>query len=529
MAQPPYRALFVARLSNFFHRATPWQRDIWGIGSVLALEEVAEYADVLRSGAGLSDDGLKYAAASARREVVRDGGLGSEDVRSEIAALLERLSEDGKKKLQADDVLRLRHWAERCGDQYLARWGTVLGSNDPPGVELASRTVAAHLLDLGFSGNHLFSWLRAHEDADLPELLANAQEMAAAGDRTWTVLIPMLATPGKRMLSDRWLSAEDGIEWLLARGHTTSGLRINGAFCDDIVARDPWSAVERAHELVWRTKGRIDVAFTGPRSLVPADAAYVDGNDRTFLLQEPRRQVEIPNLRRPQVLYDARHYHEASALDDAIELVASMEAPNPGPAISGGWAATEALLFRPGEPGGAVLAADRMAAIVACSFGRAELMTLAFAAQEATGEFADRLRAIEDSYEKTRLMEAELRARTEISFSRATDTAALQRMVRLIDDPAGELERVREYASGTLRRLYNQRNLVMHAGSFRSCALRATMRTAPRLVGAGLDRIVRAFLDDHKPTEPLALAVRADTELSLCGRPGGRWISDLLE
>lgn len=527
--QPSYHALFVARLANFFHRATPWQRDIWGIGSVLALQEVAEYADVLESGAGLSDEGLKYTAAAAKREVARDGGLGSEEVRSEIVLLLERLAEGGKKKLEADDVLRLRHWAARCDEGYLDRWGVVLSSDDPPGVEFASRTVAAHLLDLGFSGDHLFGWLRAHEDADLPQLLDSAHEMANASDREWTVLIPMLTTPGRRMLSDRWISAEDAIEWLVARGHSTSGLRLNGAFRDQIAARDPWSAVERAHELVWRTKGRIDVAFAGPRSLVPAEVAYVDGNERIFRLQEPRRQVEIPNLRRPEVLYEARHYHEASALDDAIELVASMEGPSPGPAITGGWAAIEALLFRPGEPGGAALAADRLAAIIACSFGRAELTTLAYAAQEEGDELAERLRSVDDRYEKTRLFEAELRADKEISFTRDTDTAALGRVTRLIGDPAGELERVCEYASATLRRLYNQRNLVMHAGSFRSCALRATMRTAPRLAGAGLDRIVRAFLDERKPTAPLALAVRARIELSLLGKPGGRWITDLLE
>jgi hypothetical protein len=170
-----------------------------------------------------------------------------------------------------------------------------------------------------------------------------------------------------------------------------------------------------------------------------------------------------------------------------------------------------------------------MAAIVACSFGRAELMTLAFAAQDGDGPLAEQIRAVDDRNEKTRLMEAGIRGESAVTFSRDTDTAALRRVVKLISDPAGELGRVRAYANSTLRRLYNQRNLVMHAGSFRSCALRATMRTAPRLVGAGLDRIVRSFLDERNATEPLALAVRADLELSLSGRPGGRWISDLLD
>ena len=68
----------------------------------------------------------------------------------------------------------------------------------------------------------------------------------------------------------------------------------------------------------------------------------------------------------------------------------------------------------------------------------------------------------------------------------------------------------------------------MHAGSFRSVTLRATLRTAPSLVAAGMDRILDARLGSTS-LDPLALAARADVELGLLGTPAARRISDLLD
>lgn len=98
----------------------------------------------------------------------------------------------------------------------------------------------------------------------------------------------------------------------------------------------------------------------------------------------------------------------------------------------------------------------------------------------------------------------------------------------LIRNPRGDLGRIRGYIQDTFRRLYNQRNLVMHGGTFRSIALRATLRTAPPLVGAGLDRIVRAQLGSDRRLTALQLSARAETELDLVGSDGEAWLVDLL-
>ena len=80
---------------------------------------------------------------------------------------------------------------------------------------------------------------------------------------------------------------------------------------------------------------------------------------------------------------------------------------------------------------------------------------------------------------------------------------------------------------GSLRRLYRQRNIVLHGGSTQSVALNATLRTAAPLVGAGLDRLTHAYLVDG--VLPLALAAKAELRLGLVGARDAPSVTDLLE
>jgi hypothetical protein len=80
---------------------------------------------------------------------------------------------------------------------------------------------------------------------------------------------------------------------------------------------------------------------------------------------------------------------------------------------------------------------------------------------------------------------------------------------------------------GTLRRLYRQRNIVLHGGSTQAVGLDATLRTAAPLVGAGLDRIAHAYLVDR--ILPLALAAKAELRLGLVGTQNAPSVTGLLE
>jgi hypothetical protein len=78
-----------------------------------------------------------------------------------------------------------------------------------------------------------------------------------------------------------------------------------------------------------------------------------------------------------------------------------------------------------------------------------------------------------------------------------------------------------------MRRLYRQRNIVLHGGSPQAVALDPTLRTAAPLVGAGLDRIAHAYLADR--VLPLTLAAKAELRLALVGAQDAPPVTDLLE
>ena len=98
---------------------------------------------------------------------------------------------------------------------------------------------------------------------------------------------------------------------------------------------------------------------------------------------------------------------------------------------------------------------------------------------------------------------------------------------RLLADPRRELEQVAAAFRIGLRRLYRARNIVLHGGSMQGVALRAALRTATPLVGAGLDRLAHAMLTEG--LVPLDLAARAEVALNLVDGETGLPITDLLE
>ncbi len=67
--------LVCARLRDFFAHNAPWHRRLWGIGTVLGLREVLEYADGCLTARSRSAEGLCFVVSNTRREVGRDPGV----------------------------------------------------------------------------------------------------------------------------------------------------------------------------------------------------------------------------------------------------------------------------------------------------------------------------------------------------------------------------------------------------------------------------------------------------------------------
>ncbi|WP_152690566.1 hypothetical protein [Jiangella alkaliphila] len=96
-----------------------------------------------------------------------------------------------------------------------------------------------------------------------------------------------------------------------------------------------------------------------------------------------------------------------------------------------------------------------------------------------------------------------------------------------LNAPRTQLNDVKCIFEGVFRRLYRQRNIVVHGGNTVAIALDSALRTSAPLIGAGLDRVVHAQLIGE--LSPLDLAARAENSLSLAGDVLGPSLTDMLE
>jgi hypothetical protein len=97
----------------------------------------------------------------------------------------------------------------------------------------------------------------------------------------------------------------------------------------------------------------------------------------------------------------------------------------------------------------------------------------------------------------------------------------------LVGAPKRTLGDVNSHMKTAFRRLYRQRNILMHGGTTGSVALPTALRTAAPLIGAGLDRLTHAALAEG--VGALQLAARAQLNIDLLGGDDARHLVDLLE
>ncbi|WP_432925408.1 hypothetical protein ACQPZZ_32565 [Microbispora sp. CA-135349] len=129
--------------------------------------------------------------------------------------------------------------------------------------------------------------------------------------------------------------------------------------------------------------------------------------------------------------------------------------------------------------------------------------------------------------ERARRMARWLAAEPIVRVDDPVATAALGRMRELVAAPSVTLGRVERYLRGCFRRLYRQRNIVLHGGSTRSIALPSTVRTAGSLVGAALDRLAHGHAVSG--VAPLDMAGRAELALRVVEDADGWGPHELLD
>ncbi|WP_329564466.1 hypothetical protein OG711_38705 (plasmid) [Streptomyces uncialis] len=532
-AQDPYARHVLLRMSDFFaDERTPWPRRLWDIGSVLALEELWE-AGHWQAHSVLSPSACDWQRNELRALLGRDAGLGDKDLRKEITTLLSKPLPD-----PSPERRRLKQIIGHLRPGYLDRWAAAITVEETKRAkpERFSRTVAAHLLDLGYSPLHLRGWARELKtsQATTTDIAESAAELARARPQTFDVLVALDKVPHRELAEPlpNWLAKGQVGAWLREHGHDTAGFRTGGGFVYRLQALDPLSAADQARQLLDRMTARSEFLRNRRGGIVPLPQIWVAGHDTPVPLEPPARGVDVLSL-----VYEGHLYKVdvRGRVDDALELAAVSNRGALAPAVAGGWAAVESLLVHPddprgdGERSGKAVAADRMAAIIACSWPRAELTSLAHRHSPARPDaLSEAIAACTNNRERARLTAAALRDHGPQALAlKYTDTAAAQRMTALVNEPRKQLAEVNRAFRIAMRRLYRTRNIILHGGATQGIALDASLRTAAPLLGAGLDRIVHAFYTEN--LDPLDLAARAEVAMQLVDGETGLATVDLLE
>ncbi len=519
--------LVTTRLLDYFARRTDWQRRLWNPGTVTVLRELLEAVELLKSGY-VRPATVQELASTAQRRAGPDFGVGPKGVRSALQATLAKLQQHPLDQVSRHQLDFLLDGAET---DYLKRWGAAdRGDVAALGPESISRLLAGHLLSKGFSPDYLHRWVTWLTTNKMPHTLSDlfikAQAVAVRPTRSWEVFVPLIAIERhEQRMPPEWLDPTEATEWL-SREAPEALVRHNGGLLLEVEARDRWSAVEEAGDLIENLAARVAVGVPGSSRFEPHSEAFVAGTTAAFSLTRPRRQVDVHSLKRQNALFSAVEPTLGGRLRSAIDLVAPLETGTPGAAVAGGWAALEAVLARPDTS--SVQAAADLAALVACSFPRAELTPLAYAyLQEHDDQLSESLRQASSNLQRCTILGTAIEEGSPLGFSKPSDDAALERVRGILADPGAVLARVCSYVEEAMQRLYRQRNMVLHAGKIDSVAMSAALRTAPPLVGAGLDRLAHDALANGE-SDPLRLLARARTALNTCGRQGGPKVWDLL-
>lgn len=513
----PLENLAVVRLLEFLSDRSPWNRSLWGIGVVLALDELYECCAVTAQG-HLSDASVKRVMSSLSKRVGQHPGFTTAE---------KRLFHQHLQQLPRPDSLAhytIRQISSIVSADYLVRWGRVIASGNF-NVELFARSVAGHLLDAGFSGEYLRDFINTRIQAATPFSLAQLcndlqQEMTDSPPRDIEVLLAFGAIPRLRNgVPPSWLQGPAISDWLRHHGFDPAGVRAHAALILKVRARDLIGAAQVARSESDRYAARTLLATGHPLNRI--SKLWVVGGEAPVELDHDRRGVEVKELYREDRIFSS---DANKSVDAALELLAHLDGSSPTAAVAGGWGAIEGLLAPSNDRS---TAADNLAGLVTCSFPRAELTRLAYLVQQDYRGNYPALESAVSNRERSRTIGQMIIDGSMPTLRGLSDQAAVTRMRKLFINPKKELEVIREVISDSFHRLYRQRNLILHGGKLDSVALTPGLRTVAKLAGAGMDRVTHGHYVQN--LKPLELVAKANVTLELVDASNPLACVELLE
>ncbi len=481
------------------------------------MQEVLE-ASVAQRDSHLGPSTLQEVTATAARLAEHDPGVGALSFRNTLRGIL-LTNGSPRKELRFGglDYATLKQINDQIQEGYLDRWADALTTPAPPRAERTARAIASHMLDSGFFPDFLHRWwtlkVRYEEDVTKPlaEIIREAAALVANPAKQFRVLVTFHSplqpsTKGVRPPRN-WLTGEQVSNWLRDKQFESHGLKQQGGLLLEVSAREPESAVQAALEKAELFAARVLVTLRKEVRHLPY--AWVEGAGR-HPLQRRVRGLKIGAMQRENRVW--LESDPDGVIDPALELLAPLQLGSSSAAIAGGWAAIEALLS---EPDNRSAAAERLAAIVACAFPRAELTELSYVVEKQDPDLARELGYATTNRDRSRIVARAILEDTLPPLRDHSDMAAVARLRTLLHDPHAKLNDIQMQIKDSFARLYRLRNLVLHAGLTNAVGLPAALRTATPLVGAGIDRIVHfRYIGGIHPIELAARARIALTTLA---------------
>lgn len=142
----------ITRLFDFFGSRTAWHRRLWNVGLVLGIREVLEGSEALQSGV-LSQKAFEDLCLWVESSAGNDPGVGSPEQHGLLQKTLRSFP-----RLGSANYHILKQLLEDINHNYLKRWVTLLSAGNRASPERTARSIAAHLLDAGFSPIYLYGW-----------------------------------------------------------------------------------------------------------------------------------------------------------------------------------------------------------------------------------------------------------------------------------------------------------------------------------------------------------------------------------
>ncbi len=484
----------VARVAELFTDGTPWTQRQWQSGTLDALRHLqALVANGGREGA------KGWALGHLRGQVASDPFIPGND----RGAILKVLSVKPEKLTPVSHAARMLGELEGQLTEDYWTWATEyceslddtkqVADSAPSADELAWR-LAAHLRSSGLSGGWIVNFANFQMKFEttsqrLADVISSARRTARAGSGRWVFVIPLQSRRGFNIpTNDTFLTPRD-FEIQFAELFPRHEMPPNrGGLRFTVDAVDKYAAIEGASRSLAALLERHRSSGT-KRTLMPSATAWVDPGEWTIgLLHASMSRFRFSELDAGGG--SAVFTTLSDELEASIDLLLSANYASERSAVVTSWSALETLFADESDYGDLSVVADRAATILTCIYVRDAFERLAIGhSRNASDDLAERLRSADVS-RRAQLISEAIAANRSLSVNRVLGAVAVRRAA---DIAVPSILASQAQISNALRRLYDVRNQVVHAGVVEPYGLPVTLGNAVSLLSAVVNETISYY------------------------------------